>query len=113
MIAVQNPSPFAGGAMVFVDAYYDIRHSYNNKIAGFSISGFSGSQPATIQNIPEHQTGAVYNAGSGTFVLVDYAKESANPAIARPGGRVGEHFHHAEPAICICGKPGFACFDGH
>ena len=87
MIAVQNPSPFAGGAMVFVDAYYDIRHSYNNKVAGFAISGFSGTQPATIQNIPEHQTGAVYNAGSGTFVLVDYGKESANPAI---GGLAGQ-----------------------
>jgi hypothetical protein len=86
LIAVQNPSPFAGGALVFVDAFYDIRHSYNNKIAGFSISGYSGSEPVSIQNIPEHQTGAVYNSGSGTFVLVDYGKETGNPAL---GGLAG------------------------
>jgi len=77
LIAVQNPSSSVRGALVFVDAFYDIRHSYNDKIAGFSISGFSGALPVTIQNMPEEQTGAVYSSGDGSFTLVDYAKETA------------------------------------
>jgi hypothetical protein len=78
MIAVQNPSAFTKGALVFVDAYYDQRSSYNNKIAGFSISGYSGALPTTIQNMPEEQTGAVYGSGDNSLALISYAKESTS-----------------------------------
>jgi hypothetical protein len=77
LIAVQNPTASNRGALIFVDAFYDIRHSYNDKIPGFSISGFSGALPTTVQNLPEEQTGAVYSSGDGSFTLVDYAKETA------------------------------------
>jgi hypothetical protein len=30
LIAIQNPSAFTNGALSFVDAFYDIRHAYNN-----------------------------------------------------------------------------------
>lgn len=86
LIAIQNPGPFNKGELLFVDAYYDIRHSYDNKIPQFSISGFGGPQPATIQNIPEHQTGAIYNSGDGSFVLTDYGTESAQAGIGRLAG---------------------------
>src|SRR5271157_4045457 len=75
MITVQNPSAITKGALVFVDAYYDQRSSYDNKVAGFSISGYSGSLPTTIQNMPEEQAGAVYGSGDGSLSLIDYAKE--------------------------------------
>jgi hypothetical protein len=78
MITVQNPSAFNKGAVVFVDAYYDIRSSYNNKVAGFSIAGYSGALPSTIQNMPEEQTGAVYGAGDGSLTLINYGKESTS-----------------------------------
>lgn len=82
LIAVQNPSAFTKGALEFVDAYYDIRYSYDFKVPGYSISGYSGALPATIQNMPEEQLGAVYGSGDGTLTLVNYAKEST-------GGSVG------------------------
>jgi hypothetical protein len=78
MIAVQNPSAYTKGALVFVDAYYDQRSSYNNKIAGFSISGYSGALPTTIQNMPEEQAGAVYGSGDNSLTLISYAKESTS-----------------------------------
>lgn len=78
LIAVQNPSSFTKGALVFVDAFYDIRSSYNQKIAGFSISGYSGALPSTIQNMPEEQLGYVYSYGDGSYVPINYQKEAVN-----------------------------------
>ena len=80
LIAVQNPSSLTKGALGFVDAYYDIRSGYNGTPATFSIGNYSGALPVTIQNMPEEQLGAVYGSGDGSFVLVDYSKESANSA---------------------------------
>jgi len=77
LIAVQNPSASVRGGLVFVDAFYDIRYSYNQKIPGFTISGYSGALPTTIQNMPEEQIGAVYGSGDGSFTTVNYAKESS------------------------------------
>ena len=76
LIAVQNPTVASKGVLQFVDAFYDIRQSYNDKIPGFSISGYTGALPVTIQNMPEEQIGAVYGSGDGSFNLVNYAKES-------------------------------------
>jgi hypothetical protein len=80
LIAVQNPSAFTKGALVFVDAYYDIRFSYNQKVQGFSISGYSGQLPISIQNMPEERMGAVYGSGDGSLNFIDYAKEATNGA---------------------------------
>jgi hypothetical protein len=76
MIAVQNPSAFTKGALVIVDAYYDIRSSYNGKTPGFSVSGFSGALPVSIQNMPEELLGAVYSSGDGSLTYINYAKET-------------------------------------
>jgi len=76
MIAVQNPSAFTKGALVIVDAFYDIRSSYNGKTPSFSISGFSGSLPISIQNMPEEQLGAVYGSGDGSLTYINYSKET-------------------------------------
>jgi hypothetical protein len=89
LIAVQNPSALSKGALAFVDAYYDIRQSYNDKIPAFSISGFSGALPSTIQSMPEEQVGAVYGSGDGSYTLINYAKESSAGAIATLSGTVG------------------------
>jgi hypothetical protein len=78
MIAIQNPSAFAKGSLQFVDAYYDIRSGYNGKPASFSISGYSGALPITIQNMPEEQLGAVYGSGDGSLTSISYGKESTS-----------------------------------
>ena len=80
LIAIQNPSIATTGSLTFVDAFYDIRFSYNQKIAGFSIKGYSGQLPITIQNMPEEQLGAVYGAGDGSLHLVNYQTESDSGA---------------------------------
>jgi hypothetical protein len=78
LIAVQNPSPLAKGALPFVDAYYDIRSGYNGKPASFSIGAYAAALPITIQNMPEETTGAVYGYGDGSFDPIDYSKESTS-----------------------------------
>ncbi|MGB7549109.1 MAG: hypothetical protein WBM14_15305 [Terracidiphilus sp.] len=80
LIAIQNPSSFTKGALVFVDAYYDTRYAYNNINKTFSITGYSGALPSTIQNMPEEQLGMVYGSGDGGLTPISYARESSNPA---------------------------------
>ncbi len=80
LIAIQNPSSFTKGALVFVDAYYDTRYAYNNINKTFSISGYSGALPSTIQNMPEEQLGVVYGSGDGGLTKINYSTESTNPA---------------------------------
>ncbi len=77
MIAVQNPSALSKGALQIVDAYYDERSGYNGTPASFSISGYGGALPITIQNMPEEQRGAVYGSGDGSLSIVNYATEAA------------------------------------
>jgi hypothetical protein len=86
LIAEQTPSIASKGALPFVDAYYDIRHAYNNSAVTFSISGYSGALPLTIQNMPEQQVGAVYGAGDGSYAVANYITESTGTPISIPGG---------------------------
>jgi hypothetical protein len=77
LVAIQNPGALARGALEIMDAHYDVRFKYNNPSVTYSISGFGGALPITIQNMPEEQIGAVYASGDGSFTTVDYQKESA------------------------------------
>ena len=80
LVAIQNASAANRGSLQILDAYYDIRYAYNNVNTTFSISGYSGALPITIQNMPEEQVGAVYGSGDGSLVLADYEKESSSGA---------------------------------
>jgi hypothetical protein len=82
IVAVQNPSPLTKGSLLFDDALYDIRHPFNNANTTFSIGGFSGALPITIQNMPEQQIGAVYSTGDGSFTTVGYATEKVLSTIS-------------------------------
>ncbi len=75
MIAIQNPSALSKGSLAIVDAYYDERSGYNGTPASFSIAGYGGNLPVTIQNMPEEQMGAVYASGDGSFALISYQGE--------------------------------------
>ncbi len=86
VIAIQNPGVFAKGALEIVDAFYDTRTGYTGVPAGFSIAGFGGALPISIQSMPEEQFGAVYGSGDGSLALVDYAKEEV---IGNVGGLNG------------------------
>jgi hypothetical protein len=86
LIAIQNTSSTTKGALQFVDAFYDIRHSYNDKIPLFSIAGYSGALPISIQNMPEEQTGAVYGSGDGSFLLINYAQEKTGTTLSPSNG---------------------------
>lgn len=81
LIAVQNPSSLTKGALEIVDAFYDTRYKYNNSTLTFSVSGFSGALPVSIQNMPEEQTGAVYGSGDGSLTPVSYGKEASAGAV--------------------------------
>jgi hypothetical protein len=88
LIAIQNPSSSTAGILEFVDAYYDIRFHYDstNTSPAFSISGFSGRLPITIQNMPEEQLGAVYGSTDGSLTMVSYSKEITNPGVSGLNG---------------------------
>ena len=92
LIAVQNPSSSTKGVLTFVDANYDIRSGYNGTPALFSISGYTGALPITIQNMPEERAGAVYGAGDGSFNMVDYSKEAATTASSGLSGNSSSIF---------------------
>ena len=77
LVAIQNPGAVTRGALEILDGFYDIRFKYNNPAATFSVSGYSGALPITIQNMPEEQIGAVYGSGDGSLALIDYQKETS------------------------------------
>ncbi len=81
LVAVDNPV----GSLQFMDAFYDIRHPFNNPNGQFSIGGFTGSNPVTIQNLPEEQTGLVYSSGDGSLSSINYATEKLNQAVVAAG----------------------------
>src|SRR5579871_5697952 len=80
MVAIQNSSIASKGSLEILDAYYDIRYAYNDISKSFSISGYSGDLPITIQNLPEEQVGAVYSSGNGSYTVINYQKENASGA---------------------------------
>ena len=81
LVAVDNPS----SRLQFMDAFYDIRHPFNNPNGQFSISGFSGSNPVTIQNLPEEEIGLVYSSGDGSLASISYAQEKLNSNLVAGG----------------------------
>jgi hypothetical protein len=89
LIAVQNPGPLTKGTLQIVDAFYDIRHSFNDKVTSFSMAGYSGGDPQTIQNMPEEQAGAVYGVGDGSFALLNYQTEKQTTTLTLPGASSG------------------------
>ena len=78
LIAIQNPTSSAKGSLEIVDAYYDTRYKYNNINKTYFVSGYSGSLPTTIQNLPEQQEGIVFGSGDGSLTPIDYNQEKAN-----------------------------------
>ena len=77
MIAIQNPSALSRGALQIVDAQNDSRYKFNSTTVTFSVSGFSGALPVSIQNMPEERLGGIYGSGDGSYSLVNYDRETS------------------------------------
>ncbi len=87
MIAIQNPGGLSRGELEIVDAFYDTRNGYNGKPGFFSIAGYGGALPISIQNMPEQQIAAVYGSGDGTLALINYqAEKTATPSVGGLNG---------------------------
>ena len=87
MIAIQNPSALTQGALQIVDAYYDTRSGYTGQPPSFSIAGYGGALPISIQNMPEEELGAVYGAGgSGSLSPANYAQEKTTGSVSGLNG---------------------------
>lgn len=82
LIAVQNPSAFTKGSLEIVDAYYDIRSGYAGQPPSFSLAGFGGALPVSIQSMPEEQIGAVYGSGDGSLTLANYGQEKTTGTVS-------------------------------
>jgi len=92
MIAVQNPSVLSKGSLQIVDAYYDIRSSYDSKTASYSVSGYGAALPSTIQSMPEEQFAAVYGSGDYSLTLINYAKEKTSGTVSNLDGASASAF---------------------
>ena len=86
LIAIQNPSAFTKGELQIVDAYYDIRSGYTGQPASFSLTGFGGALPISIQSMPEEQLAAIYGSGDGSLTMADYATEKTNGTVSGLNG---------------------------
>jgi hypothetical protein len=86
MIAIQNPGILSKGALQIVDAYYDERSGYNGTPGSFSVAGYGGALPITIQSLPEEQFGAVYGAGDGSLTIANYAGEKTTGNVSGLSG---------------------------
>jgi hypothetical protein len=86
MIAIQNPSALSKGALEIVDAFYDERSNFNGTPASFSIAGFGGNLPYSIQSMPDEQRAAVYSQGDGSLAIIDYQGEKEASTV---GGLAG------------------------
>jgi hypothetical protein len=86
LIAIQNPSVFTKGALQIVDAYYDIRSGYTGEPSSFSLSGFGGALPISIQSMPEEQLGAVYGYGDGSLTMANYGTEKTTGTVSGLNG---------------------------
>ena len=86
LIAIQNPSAITKGELQIVDAYYDIRSGYTGQPASFSLTGFGGALPVSIQSMPEEQLGAIYGSGDGTLTVADYQTEKTTGTVGGLNG---------------------------
>ncbi len=86
MIAIQNPSVFTKGALQIVDAYYDIRSGRTGQPASFSVSGYGGALPVTIQSMPEENIAAVYGSGDGSLTTANYQTEKTTGTVSGLNG---------------------------
>ncbi len=105
LVAVENPSTAGAGILSILDAFYDIRYSYNRKTPSFSISGFTGTDPITIQNMPAEEFGAVYSAGSGSLSLVNYATEVSTATVAGLPGYSASIFISSDERYVFAANP--------
>ncbi len=105
LVAVQNPSPTGRGLLQILDAFYDIRYSYNHKTASFDIGGFGDVDPTTIQNMPAEQIGAVYSTGDGTLALVSYATEQQSTSVAGLTGLATSIFMTTDQRYVFAANP--------
>jgi len=92
MVAVQNP-PGGNGALQLIDVEHDTVNNQQDTVHDYSIKGFSGVLPLTIQDFPGSTEAYIYNTGTApafsnaSFIAVDTATDSAGgsvPGLAGP-----------------------------
>jgi hypothetical protein len=107
MIAIQNPSVFTKGALEIVDAYYDIRSGRTGQPTSFSVSGYGGALPISIQSMPEENVAAVYGSGDGTLTTVNYQIGEDYGHGRGLEWTFLKHLHDPQWDVYFRGQPGF------
>ena len=77
----------SSGGLEILDGYRDLRGNVQNTIRGYSISGYSGTQPTTIFNYPEQTLGYVLDSSGGTLAIINYGKETSSGSAGSFGAR--------------------------
>ena len=84
MVVVQNASLLTHGEALIYDAYYDTRSSTAGQ--QYSVSGYGGNLPISIQSLPEEQAAAIYSSGDGALTLVNYQAEKTSGTVSGLAG---------------------------
>ena len=107
LIAIQNPGILGQGSARRSSTLTTTSAAATTATpASFSLSGYGGALPITIQNMPEEQFGAIYGAGDGSFTLVNYAKEKDHRHRQRPQWPFLQHLHYPQQELRLCRQPG-------
>jgi hypothetical protein len=72
----------SSGGLEILDGLRDLRSNIQNTIPIYTISGYSGGNPATIINYPEQSTGYVFSNTDGRLTAISYAKETTAGDVA-------------------------------
>lgn len=86
LVAIQNPSAMSKGALEIMDAYYDRRSGYSGTPYSYSISGYGGALPLSIQSLPEEQFALVNSANGGTVSQISYSQEKVTGTVSGVSG---------------------------
>jgi hypothetical protein len=97
MVAVQTSGTTTSGALQLIDVKHDTVNNQQDTVHNYSIKGFNGAYPLTIQDFPGSTEAYVYSNGTpptntnASFIPVDTATDSAGGAIPgvtlpAPGG---------------------------
>ena len=109
MIAIQNPGVLTKGALEIVDAFYDTRSGYNGTPAAFSISGYSGALPISIQNMPEEQFGAVYGVRRRQLHPGQLRQEKTTGNVGGLNRPFVQHLYYPQQELRLRRQPGLSC----
>lgn len=105
MVAVQNPSLGSHGALQLIDVEHDTVSNKQNTVHDYTIHGYNGSLPVTIQDFPGASVAYVYGSGDGSFTPADTATDAVGTPVGGLPGFSSSIYISADLKFVYAGNP--------